>query len=102
MARIEPRHYKIGNWEIRPNICTAVGDKIEMHRHNHDHLTLCWRGRFRYRNGNEVGEIASVSLGAGVNESRLLIRADAEHEFEVLELEGGTAVLECLWPEGIS
>lgn len=105
--RLEPTHYSLGPWEFRPNICTVVGDKIYGHVHNHEHLTLCWRGRFLVNrwdaNGQPMEErvIASCSLGGGVLDSRMMILAGEKHEFTVLDLEGGIAMLDCIWPEGI-
>lgn len=106
MARIEPVHWSILGWEIRPNICTAVGDVIDFHVHSHDHLSLVWRGRWKVTEISPDGEeterfLASCGLGGGVEESRIPILAGWKHRFDVLELEGGVAVLECLWPEGV-
>ena len=100
MARIEPEHFWLAGIEIRPNIFTEVGDRIDYHAHAFPHLTQVWAGRFReLKTGKEY---ASVALNRGGElERRLVIEAGTEHAFEVLELENGVAVLECLWPAGV-
>lgn len=96
--RIDPVHFRIGEWEVRPNLCTAVGDVIPYHAHTHGHLTLIRRGRWRL-NGSQ--ELASPALSNDVLGEWVYIEAGERHSFELLELEKGVGALWCLWPEGV-
>jgi hypothetical protein len=99
--RLEPRHFRIGEWEVRPNLCTEVGDTIPYHAHKGGHLTLIRRGRWLLRTGDEAEEVASPALGNDVLREWVYIEAGDTHGFELLELEKGVGALWCLWPEGV-
>jgi len=100
--RIEPVHWWCAGIEIRPNLCTAVGDEITWHVHDHPHMTMVTRGRWLMcvRDGEER-ELASSSLGGGHVHEWAEIGAGVFHAFRVLELESGVAALTCLWPGGV-
>lgn len=109
MARIEPVHYWAAGIEIRPNLCTEVGDRIAAHVHGHPHLTLVARGRWRMRRALSrealadaaPEEIASAAMGGGALPAWIEIPAAMWHAFEVAALENGVASLLCLWPGGV-
>jgi hypothetical protein len=109
MARIEPVHYWASGIEIRPNLCTQIGDRIEGHVHDHPHLTLVARGRWimrRARTQEGLAEaapeiVASAAAGGGALPAWIDIPAGMWHAFEVLALENGVASLLCLWPGGV-
>ena len=100
--RIEPTHYWTAGIEIRPNICTAVGDRIDWHSHTFSHMTMVTRGKWlmRLKDGTER-VLASAALGQGLFNEWYEVPGDTEHYFEVLELEGNVAALTCLWAGGI-
>lgn len=99
--RIEPRHFRIGEWEVRPNLVTEVGDTIPYHAHTHGHLTLIRRGRWLLRTGDKSEQVASPALSDDILREWVYIAAGSVHEFTLLELEKGTGALWCLWPEGV-
>lgn len=103
--RIEPQHFRIGPWQVRPNLCTEVGDPIHYHVHDTGHLTLIRRGRWRLKtirsDGKEtVEELASAALGQEVLREWVWIEAGDRHEFVLLETERGTGALWCMLLDG--
>ena len=99
--RIEPVHYWCAGVEIRPNLCTEVGDEIARHVHDHPHMTMATKGRWLMTRDDRVQELASASLSGGHVNEWAEIGSGIWHSFRVLELEGGVAALMCLWPGGV-
>lgn len=71
-----------GNVFIRPNQLKRVGDKIDGHKHNFDHTTIFFRGRFNVKAKLPDGRVIEREFAAP---SHCLIKADVEHEITALE-----------------
>lgn len=100
--RVEPQHHWVAGIEIRPNLCTEVGDLIRWHVHDFPHMTMVTRGKWLMRRRRLPDcLLASAGLSAGHFPDWVEIPAGVEHEFEVLETERGVAALTCLWAGGI-
>lgn len=98
--RIEPRHFRIGEWEVRPNLVTEVGDTIQGHAHKVGHLTLIRRGLWLMGVGDKTEEVASPAFAEDRLREWVYIEAGAVHWLRLLKLEKGVGAFWCLWPEG--
>lgn len=70
-----------GNIFIRPNK-KEVGEKVIGHKHNFDHTTIFFTGKWKAKATLPNGTVLEKEFMAP---SHALIRADVVHEFECLE-----------------
>jgi len=66
-----------GNVFIRPNALPRVGDKVQGHRHNFDHVTMIVKGAVHIRAVKPDGAVIERDFSAG---QFCLIKAEVEHE----------------------
>lgn len=70
-----------GNIFIRPNKFEKAGQKMEGHRHNFDHTTIFFTGRFHVKATLPSGRVIERDFDAPTH---CLIRADVLHEITAL------------------
>lgn len=70
-----------GNVFIRPNRLPALGDRVQGHKHNFDHVTIVFTGAILVRATLPSGAVVEREFHAPAH---CLIRADVEHEITAL------------------
>lgn len=74
----------LGNIFVRPNFLRKVGDKVDGHTHNFDHVTYVVRGKLRIVRTTPTGEQRTVEIASTDDYPFGLIVAGDTHELTAL------------------